>query len=256
MKKTELVRKILNILVSVAVFVLGACFIYGCLSIYYTGESSPYSLESVGKAFSKIAIPVYISVAVIVIGSVYGIIFPAEGEKPKGLIRDYKAILLKLSKKKDIGSLDDEAKSLIKAERNKRKILRCVLAGVISASALIFFSFALNPNSFAPVSGDVTGSVKVAVIKTLILFAICSCFAVYYIYAVKKSILKETELIKKAENKKEIADEAGKKDYVKYIRIAVLVIAVAAIVIGLLTGGYKDVLAKAANICKECVGIG
>ena len=40
------------------------------------------------------------------------------------------------------------------------------------------------------------------------------------------------------------------------LRTAVLVIALALIVLGILNGGLEDVLAKGAAICTECVGLG
>lgn len=43
---------------------------------------------------------------------------------------------------------------------------------------------------------------------------------------------------------------------VKYVRAAVIVLAVAMIIAGILNGGLEDVLAKGAAICTECVGLG
>ena len=42
----------------------------------------------------------------------------------------------------------------------------------------------------------------------------------------------------------------------RILRTAVLAIALVLIVIGILTGGLEDVLAKGAAICTECVGLG
>ena len=41
-----------------------------------------------------------------------------------------------------------------------------------------------------------------------------------------------------------------------YLRIAVLVLAAALIIAGILNGGLEDVLAKGAAICTECIGLG
>lgn len=43
---------------------------------------------------------------------------------------------------------------------------------------------------------------------------------------------------------------------VKIVRIAVLVLAVALIILGVVNGGMHDVLVKAKKICMECVGLG
>ena len=42
----------------------------------------------------------------------------------------------------------------------------------------------------------------------------------------------------------------------RILRTAVLVIALVLIVIGIISGGLEDVLAKGAAICTECVGLG
>ena len=41
-----------------------------------------------------------------------------------------------------------------------------------------------------------------------------------------------------------------------YLRTAVIALAAAMIVLGILNGGLEDVLAKGAAICTECVGLG
>ena len=43
---------------------------------------------------------------------------------------------------------------------------------------------------------------------------------------------------------------------VLYLRTAVIALAAAMIVLGILNGGLEDVLAKGAAICTECVGLG
>ena len=47
-------------------------------------------------------------------------------------------------------------------------------------------------------------------------------------------------------------------DHIKIniIRIILLLIAVTFIIIGLVQGGYMDVMNKAIRICFECIGIG
>ena len=42
----------------------------------------------------------------------------------------------------------------------------------------------------------------------------------------------------------------------RYLRTAVLALALALIVLGILNGGLEDVLAKGAAICTECIGLG
>lgn len=66
-------------------------------------------------------------------------------------------------------------------------------------------------------------------------------------------ITKETKNINKKIN-------APKKEVTKSnklaIKITIISIAVTALIIGLIFGGYADVLTKAINICTECIGLG
>jgi len=43
---------------------------------------------------------------------------------------------------------------------------------------------------------------------------------------------------------------------INLIRAALIVVALALIVAGILNGGLRDVLYKAKNICTECIGLG
>ncbi len=43
---------------------------------------------------------------------------------------------------------------------------------------------------------------------------------------------------------------------INLIRAALIVVALALIVAGILNGGLRDVLYKAINICTECIGLG
>ena len=40
------------------------------------------------------------------------------------------------------------------------------------------------------------------------------------------------------------------------VRLAVFLIALACLIVGALSGGFQDALAKAVNICAECIGLG
>ena len=76
-------HRIFNIILSVLIFISGACLIAGCLYIYF-GEGA-YTRELVQEVFSKIAIPVYITIAVMVANFVYELVSPAKAKKEKPL---------------------------------------------------------------------------------------------------------------------------------------------------------------------------
>ena len=75
-KKTVLLlRRIFEIILSLSIVFAGICLIAACLSIYYSGDK-PYSPLSVKEAFSKIAIPVFVAIILIVISFILDFIFP------------------------------------------------------------------------------------------------------------------------------------------------------------------------------------
>lgn len=75
----------------------------------------------------------------------------------------------------------------------------------------------------------------------------------------KKPIQKKARAVKNAGSKEDASEEtdfdAGEKKYRPY-RNAILIAAIIFIVAGLLNEGTVAVLAKAINICTECIGLG
>ena len=72
----------------------------------------------------------------------------------------------------------------------------------------------------------------------------------------KKPVKKIKKVAGDSENTEEISDlDAGDKKFL-LCRNAFLVVAILFIVIGLINGGTVAVLAKAINICTECIGLG
>ncbi len=68
-------RKIYKILLSASIIITGICLIYGCLSIYFSDND--YSRDIVAKTFSKINIPVFVSLSLIVIDVVWELLSPS-----------------------------------------------------------------------------------------------------------------------------------------------------------------------------------
>ncbi len=64
--------------------------------------------------------------------------------------------------------------------------------------------------------------------------------------------MRRNKVIKKTEGDK--MDRGRVK--INVIRAVILVIALVLVVVGLINGGYIDVLNKAIRICYECIGIG
>ena len=139
------ILRIYSILLGIVITIAGICLMAGCLSIYNSGDQ-PFSREVVAMTFSKIALPVYLCIAMIIFGFVLNFL-------------------------------------LAPAEEHKEK-------------------------------------------KTV-------------------SVTKESNI-----------DETANQKKLLVVRCGILAVAAFFIIYGLATGGIADVLAKAVNICTECIGLG
>ncbi len=74
--------RIYGILLGIVIVIAGICLMAGCLSIYNSGDR-PYSREIVAEVFSKIAVPVYLCLAMTILGFVLDAILSPEKETPK-----------------------------------------------------------------------------------------------------------------------------------------------------------------------------
>ena len=74
-------RRIFKILLATSIVIAGISLIIGCALIYFSGNG--YSREIVGETFSKINIPVYLSLAFIVVDVVWELLSPTTKENKK-----------------------------------------------------------------------------------------------------------------------------------------------------------------------------
>ena len=72
-------RRTYKILLSASIIISGICLIVGCVSIYYAGNG--YSREIVAETFSKIDIPIYISLLLIIGDIIWELISPTVSKK-------------------------------------------------------------------------------------------------------------------------------------------------------------------------------
>lgn len=251
MKKETLTRlcRIYSIILAIFCVAAGVCLIFGCLSVYNTGE---YSRAAVANAFAKIAIPVYAFVLLAVAGA----FLPITEKRAKN--DNSQAVFLMLYEKKNFDACDEGLKNAVVAQRQKRKKASLICAAVCTVSAVVFLAYALNASHF---QADINTSVINAVCVLLPCLALAFATGLAVSLFNKKSIAREVALLKTAPNAEGNAKNAEKpcnnsQNTVKLVR-AVLVLAAAVLTVyGYFTGGFEDVLTKAVNICTECIGLG
>ena len=265
------VRLAYSIALSAMLVILGVLFICSCYSIYKSG-SSPFTRESIGAAFSRIAIPTYLTLVVILGGFVLSVAMPKEEEKLVGL-RTPAVVLKTLSAKVNVDELDGELKEKILKERKLRKVLTIANAVLLTLEAILPLFYLLNPANFPGVSGEYNAEILHGMLVYLAFLSPAIVYAVVYTVLFDLSCKRESELCKQAlkehgaatsEQAKPACPLCRAAEYLKKnekpvilgVRIALVGCALLFIVLGIRNGGMTDVLNKAIKICTECIGLG
>ena len=252
------VRLLYGILLAVMMTLSGVLLMIGCVNIYRIG-ARPFTYDNISAEFSNIAVPIWITVGLIVVGAVLALLLPGEKEKLRAAV-DKKTVLDRLSRRIDTEALPAKVKEKLEAEEWLCKALRIEAIEIIASVTVIGLVYVLNFKHFGE---DYNASVIAActLILPLTLFSIG--VAIAYMLIESASLERRIALIKSAMTKSSIkatdttaCEKAENKKLAIGIRIAVVAVAVAFIVLGIFNGGMADVLSKAINICTECIGLG
>lgn len=252
------IHSLYGIVLSASAILAGICLIVACVGIYRTG-SSPFTRESVASAFTQISVPVYIFLALVIGGIGLDLFYPLEKGK-LSVPKQYDTILANLQKKVDITKCDPELCKAILKQQNIRRVHRLITAGLLLICSIVFLSYGMNMQNFH--KEDMNGSM----IKAMYLFIPCLVipfgYGVFTAYWGRRSMQREIELVKQAISAGSTAPAAqpaalkhnGKAGNIA--KYAILAVSLVILVYGFIAGGTADVLAKAAAICTECVGLG
>ncbi|MBO4937761.1 MAG: hypothetical protein J6C98_02000 [Oscillospiraceae bacterium] len=247
------IRRIFGIVLSVSIAAAGICLIWACVGIYRTGDH-PFSREAVAAAFSPIAVPVYLCLALVIIGFVLDLILPAPASRRK-VEKNLELILEKLHGKTDLSQCSEALRGEIIAQQRSRKLHRRITAVLLIIGSIIFLVYALREGAFH--QSQINDSMVRAMTVLLPCMAVPCIWAVYAAYRRTASMEKEIALLKQVSGGKASDKQtAATTDRTKLIRNVIAVLAIAFLIYGFCTGGTADVLTKAVNICTECVGLG
>lgn len=253
------IRLLYGLVLSALLVCTGVCLIVACLSIYRSGNA-PFTRESIGAWFSKIAVPVWVTVAAAVGGGVLSLVLPSDEPRLRG-IRDGRVQMERLRRRIDIAKCEDQTFVALQRELLLRRLL-CIVAvvlSVVSATPLAFHLF--SADLFTPALNE---SVIATTLVALPFLAVTGGAVLAYLLLAAKSVARETALLKSAmaagalRNPEEETADNGKKTAraALVIRLVILGAAILLIVLGILNGGMRDTLGKAIKICTECIGLG
>lgn len=252
------VRLLYGIMLSVMLTVTGVLLMMACVNVYRIGDR-PFTPDNISAEFSKIAVVVWITVAMVVIGIILALLMPEEKAKLRATINK-KTVLGRLSRRIDTEALPTEVKEKLEAEDKLCKTLKIAAAALIAVAAIVGLVYALNPANF---SADYNASVIAACTLILPLSFFGMGIATAYVIIESASLDRRIALLKSvmATTGSKTADtavceKAANPKLAMGIRIAIVAVAIVFIVLGIFNGGMADVLSKAINICTECIGLG
>ena len=258
--KMKSIKLIYGIVMAALLVISGACLIVSCVGIYRMG-GSPFSRESVAAAFSKICIPVYVTLAWLFVGVVLMIIFPDEIIKPKAQ-RELGVTYSKLADKIDFSSDDARIVELKKAEKTRKiiKIAAISLAVVCVIVSCVITVLIVLDNEIALANKTVTKCALISLPMMLVSlgFGVAAGYIADRSYnksiALAKSMIAEKVAVNTG--KKKASDDKKSEKILLFVKLGIIAIGVILLVLGICGDGIKGTLEKAIRICTECIGLG
>ncbi len=247
------IRLVYGAVLSVLLVVTGVLMICACVGVYRSGER-PFSPESVAAAFSRIAVPVWITVAALVVGAVFSLVYPPERARVRAHV-EKRDVLSRLAAR--AGDVQD---AVVARERKLRRVCLIVVAALLAALLTVALCYVLD---FDHYGANYNAAVVAAMCWLLPLSATAAGLSLAYLCVADASRERECKALRALMAAGETTPSNGVKKPTEKcgrallaVRVTVAVLALALIVAGALNGGFVDVLAKAIAICTECIGLG
>ena len=254
-KKT--LHLIYGIVLSFALIVAGLLLIAACIQIYRSGGEQIYTPEKVAVAFAPIALPIYLTLALVVGGFALNIALPLE-KKRAPMEKQYTLMLQKAYEKADMTQCDPELQKALSRQQKLRRTHWLITLILLVLGMGIALAYGLDAKHYHEELAMATDSVIGLTWYLLPCTAIPFGYGIFCALFSRSSIRKELDLAKQLPKAETPAAPADKKpeSNLLYIRLAILVVALGCLLGGFVAGGTADVLAKAVAICTECVGLG
>ncbi len=254
-KYKRLIHLVYGIVLSVLITVVAVCLIVSCVDIYNSGDR-PFTRDSIGSHFQGIAIPVYACLGVILGGFFLQLFLPLEEKKQVHITNEQR--LERMQKRFDVQTIDETTAQKIRFEQRLRKWVTFAAVVLCALCALPALIYLFNGNNFTveELNADIFKAMGVVMITSVAMLAV----GIVRMIVASLSVSRELELIKslgkQGAKEGEVTAVQPQAKGMTVVRIALLAIAIALVVIGILNGGMADVLAKAVRICTECIGLG
>lgn len=250
--------RIIAIATTACVILLGILFIVCCAHLFFTGGEQPYSRQRVGDYLIILAVPSFITLALVI----FGIVYNAVGNHitSESTARTSSEMLESFTKKFDPKDFPEDVRAKSNAERDKRQVYSWLAS---DASFLLVLLAILYVDLFTSFTIDnLNGDVIRALAGVLPLTVCAVAVHIPKAYLIETSCQRELDILKAsikangAPSSIEKVDNVKNIDYALIARYVIVGAAVALVILGIFNGGMGDVLEKAVKICTECIGLG
>ena len=242
--------RIYDIVLTVFTVIAALCLMGACLEISKSGSAQPYTPEAVAQAYASIALPIWIWAALALGRGLLHILYPTESKKS-----DAQAVSLwHLQRCVDLSLCPEALRLSILSLRETRKKEALKVLFLFLGCSAVFLLYALDPSHYY--ADRINTAVITATVFLLLCMLLPFIWALGAVKTAKQSIRIEGKLLKTAPASARITPAAGKRTGIAAARLVLLVAALGLLVYGFVAGGTADVLAKAVNICTECIGLG
>lgn len=257
------IHLVYDILLSAVTIIAGICFIVSCYNLYTTGlaqNTDPYSRELVAAAFSKISVPVYLCLALVIGSFILDIALPRP-KKKQAPEKNYAMILERLHAKTDLEACDSALRDAVRVQKRNRMIHMAISTALSVICGVIFLIYACNGNNWGPVA-EVTNSMKRAMGWFIPCLLIPLAYIIFTTYFCRRSMQAEIDLMKQASTQAPRKAEpaarpaANRKTLMLVARCAFVALFIGFLIYGVNNDGVEGVIAKAVAICTECIGLG
>lgn len=250
-QKKQLIRRIYFIAVTAALAVAAVCLMVACVAVYRTGDH-PFSRETVAAAFRPIAVPVYLSLALVAAGFVLSPLLPTKDEADPD--RD-RALLKRLLARELKEECPAEIALAIRREHQRRELHHAITLGLLGIGIAVYLWYGLDVSHFHQT--EINASMISAMWVLLPCVGIPFGYGVFAAYDSRASIRREIGLLKQLPGSPApAAPVPAKKKWRTVAQYAIIGLALGMMVGGAVKDGWADVLTKAINICTECIGLG
>lgn len=260
-KSKRTISLVYSILLSAVLTLLAVLLIVGCIRIYSLGDA-PFTTENIGREFARVSVLVTVAIIMTLGGGLISLLIGFE-HAGRGK-RSSELTVATLSRRVSLESPREEVEFATLRERSFRRFFGRISILLYTVGSLVSLFYILDPDNYAGIQDgafDPNRDVSFAALVIAICLAIPFILSVVMIFLFERSRQREISYLKTIIAMQETKGAPSEcrqlnSSVILGVRIAVIGAAVLFITLGIINGGYGDVLGKAVKICQECIGIG